>query len=209
MTGGRFITFEGGEGAGKSTQVRLLADFLKKEGKGVTVTREPGGTPGAERIRRLLVDADGDGWEPMAEALLHFAARRVHLAEVVWPALARDEWVISDRFVDSTRAYQGYGQGLSLEIIERLYRVVAGDFDPDLTIVLDLPVETGLARATRHGRDRYEGLGDDFHERVRQGFLSIAKREPDRCVVIDAAKPAGDVTAAIRAAVRDRLLSAE
>jgi dTMP kinase len=208
---GRFITLEGGEGAGKSTQIRLLADALRRDGIAVTTTREPGGSPGAERIRALLVDGATDRWDAVSEALLHFAARHDHLLRAVWPALDRGDWVVSDRFADSTMAYQGYGLGLGREPIERLYAEAVGDFRPDLTLILDLPVEQGLARAdARAAMDegsgtRYERMGVDFHRRLREGFLEIARREPRRCVVIDATPPVEAVAQAIMNAVRERL----
>lgn len=185
---GRFITLEGGEGAGKSTQISWLKTHFEGRGRKVVTTREPGGSPGAEMIRKLLVEGPPERWDGPTEALLHFAARREHLRSTVWPALARGDWVICDRFADSTRAYQGYGHGIDLAMLERLYDSAVGDFRPDLTIVLDLPVEVGLARAaTRRGTEnRYENLPRAFHDRVRAGFLEIAKRDPKRCVVVDA-----------------------
>lgn len=207
MARGRFITLEGGEGAGKSTQIRLLAEALRNDGIAVTTTREPGGSPGAERIRALLVDGATDRWDAVSEALLHFAARRDHLVRTVWPALDRGEWVISDRFADSTMAYQGYGLGLGRALIESLYAQAVGDFRPDLTLILDLPVEQGLERADARaaGGTRYERMGVDFHRRLREGFLEIAGREPGRCVVIDATPPADEVAKAILKVIHERL----
>ena len=207
MAGAKFITFEGGEGAGKSTQIGLLAEALSEAGIPVQTTREPGGSPGAEQIRELLVTGAADRWDAMTEALLHFAARREHLRSVVWPKLAAGNWVLSDRFADSTMAYQGYGHGLGREPIERLYALVAGDFAPDLTVILDLPVALGLERALarRDGEDRYEGLDSPFHERLRQGFREIAEREPRRCALIDASGGVESVQAAVRACVAERL----
>lgn len=208
MARGRFITFEGGEGAGKSTQVRRLVEALTHSGIDTIATREPGGAPGAELIRNLLVDGPASRWEPLAEALLHFAARREHVVRTVWPALERGQWVISDRFADSTMAYQGYGQGADREAIAALYRATLGDFAPDLTLVLDLPVPLGLARAhTREagGKSRYEGMDVAMHERLREGFLAIARREPGRCAVLDASLDADAVAAAVEATVRARL----
>lgn len=208
----RFITFEGGEGAGKSTQVRLLCERLTAAGIGCIRTREPGGAPGAEEIRKLLVEGAVDRWEPMTEALLHFAARREHVEKTVRPALSVGQWVISDRFADSTVAYQGYGHGLGREMVERLYDLVLGDFMPDLTLILDMPVAEGLARAasrtTPQGaveEDRYERMNEDFHERLRQGYLDIAKRHPGRCAVIDAATDPETVHRAVCAVIDDRL----
>jgi dTMP kinase len=207
MASAKFITFEGGEGAGKSTQIGLLAAALTAAGIPVQTTREPGGSPGAEQIRELLVTGAGDRWDAMTEALLHFAARREHLRSVVWPTLAAGQWVLSDRFADSTMAYQGYGHGLGREPIEQLYDLVVGKFTPDLTLILDVPVALGLDRALarRDGEDRYEGLDGAFHERLRQGFREIAEREPHRCVLIDGSGAVESVQAAVRACVAERL----
>ncbi|MGB0631849.1 MAG: dTMP kinase [Alphaproteobacteria bacterium] len=206
MEAGKFITFEGGEGAGKSTQISRLADSLKNAGISVIVTREPGGSPGAETIRNLLLDPEND-WDPPTETLLHFAARADHYTTLIAPALKRGDWVLCDRFADSTRAYQGYGLGLDIEAIEMLYELTLGDFVPDLTLVLDLPVATGMARM--HARagdpDRYEQMDIGFHERLRDGFLEIARKEPGRCAVIDAAADIDIVTARIKDCVADRL----
>ena len=207
MPRGKFITFEGGEGAGKSTQVVRLGDAL--EGRGVTVvrTREPGGTPAAERIRDLLLDPQGYDWQPMTEALLHFAARREHLSTTIEPALERGDWVISDRFADSTMAYQGHGLGLGRDAIGKLYDISIGAFRPDLTVILDLSAEDGMARARARGAglDRYESMDLDFHRRLREGFLEIAQREPDRCVVIDANGDVDSVRRDILNVVESRL----
>jgi dTMP kinase len=204
---GRFITLEGGEGAGKSTQVRRLAAWLNERGIETVATREPGGSPGAEAIRALLVSGETDRWDAVTETMLHFAARRDHLRVTVLPALERGAWVISDRFADSTRAYQGIVQGAGNDVVERLYRLAVGDLRPDLTLVLDLPVATGLARAAERGGDnRYERMGAAFHERLRTAFLEIAVGEPDRCVVVDADADLEAVAARIAAAVEKRLL---
>jgi dTMP kinase len=207
VTRGRFITFEGGEGSGKSTQIPRLAARLKDHGVGVIVTREPGGTPGGEAIRRLLVEGEAGRWDPMSEALLNFAARRQHLIETIWPALDRGDWVLSDRFADSTMAYQGYGHRLGREAIDALYRASVGSFHPDLTLIFDLPVELGLKRAGIRGggEDRYERLGAEFHERVREGLLEIARREPKRCRVIDASRDVDAVEGAVTRAVEGAL----
>lgn len=204
---GRFITLEGGEGGGKSTQARLLAAALEGTVGEILLTREPGGAAGAEQIRGLLVDGEVHRWDAMTETLLHFAARRDHLANTVLPALARGAWVISDRFADSTMAYQGYGHGVDRDAIAELYRICVGGLAPDLTLILDLPVETGLKRAAGRGggEDRYERMDRAFHERLRQGFLEIARREPERCTVIDATQSEGRVHDQIIAAVRERL----
>lgn len=210
MTGsrpGRFITLEGGEGGGKSTQARRLAAALERDAGEILLTREPGGSPGAEQIRELLVDGEVHRWDAVTETLLHFAARRDHLVNTVQPALARGAWVISDRFADSTMAYQGYGHGVDRDAITELYRICVGSLKPDLTLILDLPVEAGLARAAGRGggEDRYERMDVAFHERLRQGFLEIARHDAARCVVIDAARGEDEVHAQIIAAVRARL----
>ncbi len=202
-----FITFEGGEGAGKSTQLRRLADALIASGVDVVMTREPGGSPGAEEIRKLLVTGEPGRWDAETEALLHFAARRDHLIRTVWPALKRGAWVLSDRFADSTMAYQGYAQGFGRERVADLYRLVVGDFAPDLTLILDVPSDQGLKQAGGRGHDetRYERMGDAFHMRLREAFLDIARREPQRCVVIDSTGPVDSVADAIRHVVREKL----
>ncbi len=207
MDGGKFITLEGGEGAGKSTQLGVLAKFLRARGLEVLATREPGGAPGADAVRRLLVEGAPERWDATSEALLHFAARRAHLVDTVWPALAAGSWVLSDRFADSTMAYQGYGHGLGREPVEALYRMVVGDFAPDMTLILDLPPEAGLARAAgrRGSREtRYERMALDFHERLRQGYLDIARRDPQRCVVVDATRPVAAVRDDIQRLVAER-----
>ncbi|WP_414639782.1 dTMP kinase [Arenibaculum sp.] len=207
MERGRFITLEGGEGAGKSTQLRRLAAVLAARGIDVVATREPGGSPGAEEIRGLLVSGEPGRWDPMTELLLHLAARRDHLLRKVRPALDAGRWVLSDRFADSSVAYQGYGHGLGRDLVVRMHELAIGDFRPDLTVVLDLPVATGMARARGRGagEDRYERMGTDFHERLRAGFLDLAAREPGRCAVVDADAPADEVEARIRAVVEARL----
>ncbi|MFN4164367.1 MAG: dTMP kinase [Ferrovibrio sp.] len=204
---GRFITLEGGEGAGKSTQIRLLADRLAERGIETLLTREPGGTAGAEAIRSLLVTGDPERWDAMTETLLHYAARRAHVEKTVKPALRRGVWVISDRFADSTMAYQGYAGAVGREAVAALHRLVLGDFVPDLTLVLDLPVETGLARARQRmqghaaAEDRYERMGRDFHEKLRDAFRDIAAREPQRCRLIDADRDVDSVAVALWQAV--------
>lgn len=207
MSKGKFITFEGGEGTGKSTQVALLGDALRNIDIPVVTTREPGGAPGAEEIRNLLVKGEVTRWTPMSEALLNYAARAEHLDKTVFPALAQGQWVISDRFADSTMAYQGYGHGVDHTALMDLAKAVLGDFKPDLTIVFDLDLETGLGRAQARGEgeDRYERMGRDFHERLRQGFLDIAASEPERCCVIDASGPIDQVAETIRKLVSERL----
>ncbi len=205
MSTGRFITLEGGEGAGKSTQARLLARHLADLGLPVLVTREPGGSPGAEAIRRVLLE--GQGLDPVAEALLMFAARRDHLAATIRPALAAGIWVICDRFADSTRAYQCFGQGVPGEVFGRLSDIALEGLAPDLTLVLDIAPDAGMARAKARGvaADRYERLDAAFHARVRAGFLAIAAAEPARCAVLDGAAPPEAVFASLRAALAQRL----
>lgn len=200
MTAGKgvFITLEGGDGTGKSTQIRMLSAALAASGVDVVSTREPGGTPQAERIRNLLLQRDSGSFDPLTEAMLMFSARREHLVNKIWPSMEEGKWVISDRFADSTRAFQGYGMGLDMALIERLYNLVAGEFQPDLTLIFDIDPEAGLARSMKHmsqtanatesTEDRYERMGIAFHTRLRDGFLSIGRDNPDRCVVIDAAQ---------------------
>ncbi len=204
MNSGVFVTFEGGEGAGKSTQIVWLAEHLQALGKEVIVTREPGGSVGAEEIRRLLVTGEGGRWDPLSETLLLYAARRDHCLRVIEPALAAGKWVLSDRFADSTMAYQGYGLGLERETIRRLHRLILDGFEPSLTLILDLPVMTGLerslARLAREGQnaeDRYENMDMAFHERMRQGFIDIAANDPRRCKIIDANQNSQAVSDAI------------
>jgi len=205
MDRGSFITIEGGEGAGKSTQAALLGEAIGGAGIDVLVTREPGGAPGAEDIRTLLVEGSVSRWDPMSEALLHYAARKEHLETTVIPALDAGRWVISDRFADSTMAYQGYGHGLGSGIIARLHDLVLGDFRPDLTVILDVAVETGLERGNAGREDRYERMGTDFHRRLRQGFVEIARLDPERCALLDAGQSLEDTQAAIRRLMGDRL----
>jgi dTMP kinase len=202
---GRLITFEGGEGAGKSTQIRHLAAALRAAGLEVVATREPGGTPGAEAIRALLVDGPPSRWSPLAETLLLLAARHDHVTRVIEPALAAGRWVLCDRFMDSTRVYQGVAGALGLALIEQLHRLVFGEFCPDLTVILDLPAPVGLARRRADaGGDRFERMDPAYHERVRAGFLAIAQAEPERCRVIEAGPSEAVVASRVRAAVRER-----
>lgn len=200
---GRFITLEGGEGGGKSTQARLLADALAARGLPVLLTREPGGSPGSEVLRELLLSGR-IAWSPPAETLLHFAHRAEHVEKTIRPALAAGMWVVCDRFYDSTMVYQGYGQGADRGVIAALIGLL--DFPPDLTLVLDVSVATTLHRLASRGAaaDRYESLGPEFFERVRLGFLDIATREPGRCVVMDGTPAPEPVAAAILAAVDAR-----
>jgi dTMP kinase len=203
---GRFVTIEGGEGAGKSTQVGLLAVALRRSGIPVLATREPGGSPGGEAIRRLLLEGEGERWNTIGEALLLVAARHDHVTRLIAPALAEGRWVVSDRFADSTLAYQGHGKGMGLDKLATLHRLAIGDFSPDLTLILDLPVEIGLARAAaRSVADRFERLDLDFHERLRRGFRQIAAENPARCVLIDASGDPSAVHRTVLAAMEMRL----
>jgi len=207
VTNGRFITLEGGEGAGKSTQAQRLAERLRGRGKTVVVTREPGGSEGAEAIRKLLVTGGADRWSAMTETLLMYAARRDHIERTIAPALTRGDWVVSDRFADSTRAYQGAAGGASGSLIQALERYVLGETRPDLTLILDLPAETGLARVAEraHAETRFEAKGVEFHRRLREGYLAIARVESDRCAVIDAQGALDTVAASLWAVVEARL----
>jgi dTMP kinase len=200
---GRFITLEGGEGAGKSTQARLLADALTGAGIPVLRTREPGGAPGAERLRSLLLDPAGD-WSALAETLLHFAARAEHVQKTIRPALDSEMWVVCDRFYDSTLAYQGYAQDADTGEIRSLIQMIG--LVPDLTLVLDVPEGVAVQRLRGRGgvADRYERKGAEFHARVNAGFRKIARAEPDRCVLIDAARDVGTVHKMIMDAVARR-----
>ncbi len=201
---GCFVSIEGGEGAGKSTQARRLHAALTGLGHETLLTREPGGTPGAEALRRMLLSGD-IAWSLPAETLLHFAARADHVEQVIRPALHRGAWVVCDRFYDLTMVYQGYGQGADRGRIANLSAQL--DLSPDLTIVLDVPVEISLARLARRAEaaDRYERLGTAFFERVRNGFREVARAEPARCVLIDASGPEDATETAIWASVSARL----
>jgi dTMP kinase len=200
---GTFITFEGGEGTGKSTQLRLLGERLTTQGIAHLTTREPGGTPEAEALRSLLVSGEPGRWSATAEALLNYAARDSHLARVIRPALAAGTHVISDRFMDSTRAYQGYAGDCDLALIDHLERTIVRDTRPDLTLIFDLEPEAGLLRAkARGGEDRYERKGLAFHGKLRQGFLTIARSDPQRCRIIDASGSLAQTTAAVVEALK-------
>jgi dTMP kinase len=202
-----FITLEGGEGAGKSTQTRLLADALVARGQPVLRTREPGGAPGAETLRGLLLGGSVD-WSAQAETLLHFAARAEHIEKTIRPALAARMWVVCDRYYDSTMAYQGYGQGADRDTIATLSRLLR--LDPDVTLVLDVSEPVAVARQLLRGSDadRYERLDAFFHARVNAAFRDIAEREPQRCVLISADGSEAEVHAAIMAALSERGLLA-
>jgi dTMP kinase len=201
---GRFISFEGGEGSGKSTQARLLAERLRDSGQAVVLTREPGGTEGAEAVRALLVTGDPDRWTPWAEACLVNAARADHVSRVIRPALDRGDWVICDRFVDSTRAYQGAGKGIADTDLCALHAHVTGNLWPDLTIVMTIDSATGLhrARARNDGEGRFEAHQDNFHARISAFFAGLSAREPQRCRGIDGQLPIDDLAERIWALVQ-------
>lgn len=212
MTRGLFITFEGGEGAGKTTQARKLKQYLEEQGREVVLTREPGGTVEAEKIRDLLVQRDGGNWTPMAECALFFAARQMHIEHLIKPALNDGKIIICDRFTDSTRAYQGYGHGFDLEKIDALDDLIVDRFEPDVTFIFDLPVEEGLRRSfsqkksasgSESTEDKFENLKVDFHERMRQGFLKIAENNPKRCHVIDATLSPDAIFSKIQETLKD------
>jgi dTMP kinase len=206
MMAGRFITFEGGEGVGKTTQLRLLAGRLREHGIDPFLTREPGGTEGAEAIRGLLVDGTVERWRPLAELYLFLAAREDHLHRAILPALAAGRWVVSDRFADSSRVYQGIAGELGLDLVDSLQAPLLGRHRPDLTLVLDLPVAAGLARcAARGGGARFEAKGTGYHQRVREGFHRLAALEPERFAVLDADRDEGAVAAAVWQTVVARL----
>ncbi|HYD17981.1 MAG TPA: dTMP kinase [Patescibacteria group bacterium] len=211
---GVFITLEGGEGTGKSTQVKMLGAALSAAGVDAVLTREPGGTDQAERIRNLLIQRDAGNFDPLAEAMLMMAARREHLVNKIWPEMKKGKWVVSDRFADSTRAFQGYGMGLAQGEIDRIYEMIAGAFQPDLTFVFDIDPEQGLnrslkqlsvtANATESTEDRYERMGIVFHAKLRNGFLDIARRFPERCVIIDATQDIATIHRQLLAVIETR-----
>lgn len=203
----RFISLEGGEGAGKSTQIKLLNAWLNHQDIATCLTREPGGSPGAEQIRNLVLKGATDRWTGMTEALLITAGRAEHVERRVKPALEAGEWVLCDRFFDSSIAYQGAGRGLGIERVKQLQSLALGEFEPDLTLILDLPVEIGLSRAIAREsaksdmEDRFERMDTSFHETLRAAFLKIAEHEPSRCIVLDANKTPEELQKDIRAAV--------
>jgi dTMP kinase len=213
---GKFITLEGGEGGGKSTQAAILCARLMRKGINLLQTREPGGTPRAEAIREVLLSGKAKKFGPLGEAVLFYAARESHLELAIRPALARGTWVVCDRFSDSTRAYQGAAGGLPHSVIDTLDSAVVGQTRPDLTLIFDLPPEVGLQRAAKRNSeskedggaeaapDRFEGMNLAFHRSLRQEFLAIAKAEPDRCVVVDASRDERSVEQSVWAIVRDR-----
>ena len=206
---GHFITFEGGEGTGKSTQAKLLVARLKSLGIDALLTREPGGSPGAEALRHVLLSGAAKPLGPYAEAILFAAARDDHVRCTIKPALEQGTWIISDRFADSTRVYQGALNNIDPKLIQRLERITTGDTQPELTFILDLPAEIGLARAAKRrgsgGYDRFEAEGLAFHKRLRQAYLELAEREPNRCAVIDASAEMTKIANVIWASVNARL----
>lgn len=210
MTNGRFVTFEGGEGSGKSTQARILADRLKAHtGAEVVLTREPGGTPDAERIRDLLVNGAADRWSAIAETLLYYAARDNHLRHAIRPAVERGAWVVCDRFSDSTRAYQGGAGSVSSDLIEQLEAMIVGSGTPDLTLIIDLDPKIGLERSGRRGDgsgQRFEDKGLAFHRRLRRAYLHIAELYPNRCLIIPGQFGQDEVAASVWNAVVNRFL---
>ena len=203
---GRFITLEGGEGAGKSSQIQVVKDYLEARGIDVVVTREPGGTPVGQEIRNLLVSGDKDKWSPLSETLLILADRAAHLERVIRPALADGKYVVCDRFFDSTRAYQGIAGGLGLEVIHNLQQPVLGTTLPDVTLLLDIDPEKGLSRAQKRGGDlRFESKTLAYHQTLRQAFLDFVKQEPERMVVIDADRDIEAVSTDIITVLGERL----
>ncbi|MFO1066966.1 MAG: dTMP kinase [Geminicoccaceae bacterium] len=206
LSRGRLVTFEGGEGAGKSTQLPLLAEHLRARGVTVVTTREPGGTAGAEAIRALLVQGGTDRWAVTTELLLLAAARDDHVRRVIRPALDAGSWVLCDRFIDSTRVYQGLAGGLGVDTVDALHRLILGDLQPDLTLLLDVDPASGLERRGEGGAEtRFERKGRAFHEQVREGFRSLAAAEPRRFAVIVGSADIWKVAGAVRDAVRQRL----
>ena len=205
---GKFISFEGGEGAGKSTQARKLKAALEACGRQVVLTREPGGSPGAEEIRKLLVEGAPERWTPLTETLLFIAARADHVAKIIAPALDAGQWVISDRFADSTYVYQGVARGLGVDTVRRLHDAAIPAFKPDLTLILDLDPATGLSRASKRGggaEDRFEKFDANFHAALRGAFHEIAANEPKRCVIIDGARDPDAVADDVLRIVTERL----
>lgn len=211
---GLFITFEGGEGTGKSTLIQTFFHWIVDQGIESILTREPGGTPGAELIRKLLVQGQVDQWDHLTEAFLLFAARREHLQRLVWPAMRHGKVVLSDRFVDSTFAYQGYGYGVDLRLLQQLYEICVQDhgfhskiFWPDLTIILDIDPEIGLARAGQRDQgdqQRYEKMDLDFHRKLREGYLKVAETYAQRCVVLDANQSPDKVFQQLQQVIKQR-----
>ncbi len=200
MKKGKFITLEGGEGTGKSTQVPYLKKFLEARGYHVVTTREPGGSPGAELIRSALIQGAFCKWEPLSEYLLLSAARRDHIEKTIKPALDSGKWVICDRFFDSSVAYQGAGGQISESILHQIYQVIAPDFEPDLTFIFDIPVEVGIQRTKERAslEDWFEKMPLEFHQAVREKFGEIARNNPDRCHLIDAQAPIEEISSMLQ-----------
>ena len=205
---GKFITFEGGEGTGKSTQAKRLALTLQERGHRVVLTREPGGSEGAEEIRKLLVEGLPERWSPISETLLFLAARTDHVTKLILPELQEGAWVVCDRFSDSTLAYQGVARGLGLDAVREMQAIALEGFRPDLTIILDMPAESGLLRAHTRGLahgTRYERFGTQFHQKLRRAFIDIASSEPERCVLLNGDRSQDEVAADIWQTVKDKL----
>lgn len=191
---GKFITFEGGEGAGKSTQITFLRETLLSWGHRVVQTREPGGTKNSESLRELILYPPEGVWSSMTELLLHFASRREHIEKFIEPALQDGNWVLCDRYFDSTIAYQGYGKGIDVTLIQKLHSLIEHDLNPDLTFIFDISAEVGLSRAQKRGTsDTYENLDLSFHQNLRKGFIEIAQNNPNRCYIIDGSAAIDDV----------------
>lgn len=211
---GKFISFEGGEGCGKTTQLKLLAETLTVKGISLIATRELGGTPGAEALRPVMQSGDTDRWDAVSEALIVYAGRHDHTVRKIKPTLAAGQWVLSDRYFDSSWVYQGYAAGQPLENLKTIQNIAIGDFKPDLTLIFDIDVETGLKRAMHDANQRvlafieentrFERKGHEFHQRVRDGFLTILANNPERCVRIDAAGSIAEVQARVWQVVRER-----
>ncbi|MBP1532126.1 MAG: dTMP kinase [Alphaproteobacteria bacterium] len=210
---GKFITLEGGEGCGKSTQAKLLIEYLQQKGIDTVLTKEPGGTEVGKVLRQLLVTGDKDKFDAISECLLYYADRRIHLTQLVWPAMQSGKWVISDRYADSTEAYQyyGYNKRVDYDVLQKMYKIVAGDFKPDLTLILDIEPEKGMQRSFAKAQDmsvkelRFESRELEFHHNLRHGFLEIAKREPERCAVLNADKNIDELHHDIIKTVEERL----
>jgi dTMP kinase len=200
-----FVTFEGIEGSGKSTQAKLLYEWLLDLGKETVLTREPGGTPAAEELREFVLKEREEDFPPFSELCLYLAARGFHVKNLIRPALLEGATVICDRFSDSTLAYQGYGRGISVELIERMNEEATEGLKPSVTFLLDLPVEVALARIKEKRKDRLEKEELPFHERVREGFLKIAEKEPERFVVIDATKPVDEIFKIVKESFLERV----
>lgn len=211
---GMFITVEGGDGSGKSTQIKLLSDYLIKKGLETVLTKEPGGTEIGHELRKMLLMGKVEKFDAISETLLFYTDRRLHLTNLVWPAMNEGKWVLSDRFADSTTAYQyyGYGKKVSLEDLNTIYKIAVGDFKPDLTLILDIDPEVGIERSYSKASNmsdketRFESMGLEFHKNIKNGLLEIAAKEPERCVVVDANKSVEELHRDIVKVVEERLL---